>query len=53
MTRATKGQITIPQDIRLKLGPIPGTHVAFDVVGESVCIRKRAEHGRGAALVAP
>jgi len=52
MTLTTKGQVTIPQDIRLKLGLLPGTRVVFDVVGDSVRIRKAAEQGRGAALVA-
>jgi AbrB family looped-hinge helix DNA binding protein len=52
MTLTTKGQVTIPQDIRLKLGLQAGTRVVFDVVGDSVRIRKAGEQGRGAALVA-
>jgi len=52
MTLTTKGQVTIPQDIRLKLGLLPGTQVVFDVVGDSVRIRKTGRQGRGAALVA-
>ena len=52
MTLSTKGQVTIPQDIRQKLGLLPGTRVVFDVVGDSVRIRKAGEQGRGAALVA-
>lgn len=52
MTLTTKGQVTIPQDIRLKLGLLPGTRVVFDVVGDSVRIRKAGEQGRGVALIA-
>ncbi len=42
MTLTTKGQLTIPQDIRLKLGLLPGTRVVFDVVGDSVRISASA-----------
>ena len=52
MTLTTKGQVTIPQDIRRRLGLQAGTRVVFDVVGDSVRIRKAGEQGRGAALVA-
>jgi len=52
MTLTTKGQVTIPQDIRVRLGLLPGTRVLFDVVGNSVRIRKAGQQGRGAALVA-
>jgi AbrB family looped-hinge helix DNA binding protein len=37
----TKGQVTIPQDIRERLGILPHSEVEFDVVGDSVRIRKR------------
>ena len=52
MTLTTKGQVTIPQDIRVKLGLLPGTRVLFDVVGDSVRIRKAGQQGRGSALIA-
>jgi AbrB family looped-hinge helix DNA binding protein len=52
MTLTTKGQVTIPQDIRNRLGLMPGTRVLFDVVGDSVRIRRAGEQGRGEALVA-
>jgi len=52
MTLTTKGQVTIPQDIRVKLGLLPGTRVLFDIVGDSVRIRKAGQQGRGAALIA-
>jgi AbrB family looped-hinge helix DNA binding protein len=51
MTVTTKGQVTIPQDIRERLGLQPGTRVVFDVVGNGVRIRKATRQGRGAALV--
>ena len=51
MTLTTKGQVTIPLDIRQALGLLPGTRVVFDIVGNSVRIRKADEQRRGAALV--
>lgn len=50
MTLTSKGQVTIPQEIREKLGLVPGTRVVFDVVGNSVRIRKAERQDRGAAL---
>lgn len=52
MTLTSKGQVTIPQAIRQKLELVPGTRVAFDVVGNSVRIRKAERQDRGASLVA-
>jgi len=37
----TKGQVTIPQHIREKLGLLPLTEVEFDIVGDSVRIRRK------------
>ena len=51
MTLTTKGQVTIPLEIRQRLGLLPGTRVVFDIVGDSVRIRKAEQQGRGAALV--
>lgn len=51
MTLTTKGQVTIPLHIREKLGLLPGTRVVFDVVGNSVRIRKAVQQGRGAVLI--
>ena len=51
MTLTSKGQVTIPQEIREKLGLLPGTRVVFDIVGDSVRIRKAAEQHRGTELV--
>ena len=42
MRLTTKGQITIPQGIREALGLMPLTEVEFDIVGDSVRIRKKA-----------
>jgi AbrB family looped-hinge helix DNA binding protein len=52
MTLTTKGQITIPQEIRDRLGLLPGTRVVFDVVGDGVRIRRAEQQVRGDALVA-
>ncbi len=52
MTLTSKGQVTIPQEIREKLGLVPGTRVVFDVVGDSVRIRKAETQDRGAELIA-
>jgi len=51
MTLTSKGQVTIPREIREKLGLGPGTRVVFDVVGNSVRIRKADAQDRGAALI--
>jgi AbrB family looped-hinge helix DNA binding protein len=50
----SKGQVTIPIEIREKLGLLPETDVEFEVVGDAVRIRRsrgRARESRGAALV--
>ena len=53
----SKGQVTIPLPIREKLGLLPLSEVEFDVVGDSVRIRKktgrpgRRSRGRGHALL--
>jgi len=48
----TKGQVTIPQEIRDELGIHPGSTVEFNVEGEVVQLRKARESGRGAGIVA-
>ena len=54
MRLTSKGQVTIPQEIREKLGLLPYSEVVFDIVGDSVRIRKAPGRGRGrgATLVA-
>jgi AbrB family looped-hinge helix DNA binding protein len=51
MTLTSKGQVTIPQEIREALGLHAGTRVEFDIVGDAVRIRKAAEQRRGVALI--
>ena len=47
-----KGQVTIPQAIRERLGLLPYSEVEFDVVGDSVRIRKkRGSKTRGQKLL--
>jgi AbrB family looped-hinge helix DNA binding protein len=40
MRITSKGQVTIPQDIRERIGLLPDTEVEFEVVGNAVKIRK-------------
>jgi len=54
MRLTTKGQVTIPQHIRQKLGLMPNTEVEFEIDGDAVRIRKAATQParhRGWALV--
>ena len=52
MRVTSKGQVTIPQDIREKLGLFPDTEVRFDIVGDSVRIRKqKRSQNRGRRLI--
>lgn len=56
MRITSKGQVTIPIEIREKLGLLPNSEVEFEVVGQAVRIRKvrRSRGGgrRGKSLVA-
>ena len=52
MRITAKGQVTIPQEIRVRLGLQPETEVEFDVVGSTVRIRKvSGRPGRGRRIV--
>jgi AbrB family looped-hinge helix DNA binding protein len=52
MRLTTKGQVTIPLDIREQLGLLPYTEVEFEIDGDAVKIRKaRRRAGRGRHLV--
>lgn len=52
MRITSKGQVTIPQDIRERLGLLPLSEVEFDIVGDSVRIRKaRGKKTRGQMIV--
>jgi AbrB family looped-hinge helix DNA binding protein len=42
-----KGQVTIPQEIRERLGLRPDTEVTFEVVGNAVRITRAREQTRG------
>ena len=53
MRLTSKGQVTIPIEIRERLGLHAGTEVEFELDGDAVRLRKSATaSGRGAALVA-
>ena len=53
MRITSKGQVTIPQEIREKLGLLPETDVEFEIDGNAVRIRKAsAGHRRGKAVIA-
>jgi len=52
MRITSKGQVTIPQAIRERLGLLPLSEVEFEIVGNSVRIRKaRGKKTRGEMLV--
>jgi AbrB family looped-hinge helix DNA binding protein len=55
MRITSKGQVTIPADIRERAGLLPQTEVAFEFDGEAVRILPvpaRKARGRGARIVA-
>ncbi|CAN5394269.1 AbrB/MazE/SpoVT family DNA-binding domain-containing protein [soil metagenome] len=55
MRVTTKGQVTIPQEIREKLGIMPQTEVEFGIRGNIATLRKmqpKHDRGRGKDIVA-
>ncbi len=53
MRVTSKGQVTIPIEIREKLGLLPDSEVEFEIVGHAVRIKKtHGRQGRGRSLVA-
>ena len=53
MKITSKGQVTIPQDIRERSGLLPNTEVAFELVDGAVLMRKAVgTDSRGRRLVA-
>ena len=53
MRITSKGQVTIPLEIREQLGLLPDTEVVFEVAGNAVRIRKApGASRRGTAIVA-
>ena len=52
MRISAQGQVTIPSEIREKLGLVPDTEVDFEVDGDAVrIVRAPARQGRGAAII--
>ena len=55
MRITTKGQVTIPVEIRERLGLLPNSEVEFEVVGQAVRLRKvrraREAGRRGKSIV--
>jgi AbrB family looped-hinge helix DNA binding protein len=52
MRMTVKGQVTIPIEIRERLGLLPNSEVEFEVVGDSVRIRKaRSGKSRGQRML--
>lgn len=52
MRLTSKGQVTIPLEIREQLGLLPHTEVEFEIDGDAVKVRKaRQSRRRGADLV--
>lgn len=53
MRITTKGQVTIPQEYREKLGLLPHTEVEWELDGDSVRLRRarKPERDRGKAIV--
>jgi AbrB family looped-hinge helix DNA binding protein len=49
---STKGQVTIPQEIRNRLGLVPGTDVEFALDGERAFLTRKDGLSRGEAIVA-
>lgn len=51
MRLTSKGQVTIPLEIRRRLGLEPGTRVEFDIAGGAVRMRKAEQQDRGTLLI--
>ena len=51
MKITTKGQVTIPQEIRERLGLLPHTEVDFEVRDEVVVLKKAEVRRRGPRIV--
>jgi AbrB family looped-hinge helix DNA binding protein len=49
MQITSKGQVTIPQEIRNRLGLLPHTEVAFELAGDHARIRKATREAGGSA----
>lgn len=51
MKVTTKGQVTIPQEIRERFGLLPHTEVDFEVHGDLVVLKKAETPRRGRRVV--
>lgn len=51
MRITSKGQVTIPQELREQLGLLPNTEVEFEIDGNAVRILKRQTQSRGGLMV--
>ena len=51
MKVTTKGQVTIPQEIREQLGLLPHTEVDFELREDGVLLKKAPESRRGHRVV--
>ncbi|MDJ0763817.1 MAG: AbrB/MazE/SpoVT family DNA-binding domain-containing protein [Myxococcota bacterium] len=52
MRITSKGQVTIPVEIREKLGLLPDTEVEFVVVGNDIRLRKKkGKRSRGQSII--
>ena len=51
MRITTKGQVTIPVEIREQLGLLPHTEVEFDIKGDAVVLKKVRGRRRGRGVV--
>ena len=51
MKITSKGQVTIPQDIRERFGLLPDTEVEFQIRGNTVQLVKAKTPSRGAKIV--
>ena len=51
MKITTKGQVTIPVEIRERLGLLPNTEVHFRVEGDTVVLTKAIKRGKGQRLI--
>lgn len=52
MKISPNGQITIPPDIQEQLGLLPGTQIQFEVIGDTLQIRKPRTLSWGTQLIA-
>jgi AbrB family looped-hinge helix DNA binding protein len=51
MRITTKGQVTIPQDIRDRFGFLPHTDVVFEIAGNTVRLRKGKAPSRARSVL--